>query len=159
MVVKVAAIKNKGYLPLEEVKDEVTTETIQQKKGEMFLEEFKTKASGAASVEDIAKKLNQEPLAQDNLSPESHNIQGVGHDDVFVGTAAGTKAGSMSKAIAGEVGVFVVKLNAVVPAPPLTDVKSHKKMLEQMYSYRADTEFYTALKEKANIENHVGRFE
>jgi peptidyl-prolyl cis-trans isomerase D len=159
MVVKLSSIKEKGYLPLEDVKDDVMAEAIQQKKAEMFLSEFKAKAAGSSSVEDIAKKLNLEALTQDNLTPEAHNVQGVGHDDVLVGTAAGTKQGSISKPIAGELGVFVVKVNAVMPGAPVADYKEHKKMLEQMYTYRADTEFYTALKDKANIENHTGRYE
>jgi peptidyl-prolyl cis-trans isomerase D len=157
MVVKVASIKEKGFLPLEEVKDEVTTEAIQQKKAELFMSEFKAKS--ASSIEELAKKMNLEALSQDNLAPNAHNVQGLGHDDVLVGTAAGMKAGAMSKPIAGEVGVFVVKLNSSTPGAPIKEYKDHQKMLEQMYSYRADSEFYTALKEKANIENHTGRFE
>lgn len=159
MVVKLSSIKEKGYLPLEDVKDDVMAQAIQEKKAEMFMGEFKAKAAGASSIDDIAKKLNLEAMTQDNLGPEAHNVQGIGHDDVLVGTAAGTKTGAMSKPIAGEVGVFIVKVNSVAPGAPTADYRDHKKMLEQMYSYRADTEFYTALKEKANIENHTGRFE
>lgn len=157
MVVKVASIKEKGYLPLEDVKDEVTALVIQQKKAELFINEFKAKASN--SIEELAKKLNLEAVNQDNLNPTSHNVQGVGHEDVLVGTASGMKAGTTSKPLAGDMGVFVVKLNAVTAGAPQKDYKDHQKMLEQMYTYRADQEFYTALKEKANIENHTGRFE
>jgi peptidyl-prolyl cis-trans isomerase D len=157
LVAKVSAIKEKGFLPLDEVKDDVMTEAIQEKKAELFMNEFKAK--NASSIDDLAKKMNIEAVTQDNLAPNAHNVQGVGHDDVLVGTAAGLKAGAMSKPIAGEVGVFVVKLNASTPGPAAQQPKDHQKMLEQMFSYRADQEFYTALKEKANIENHTGRFE
>ena len=64
-----------------------------------------------------------------------------------------------SKQIAGEVAVFVLKVNSKTPGAAPQQATDHKKMLEQMYTYRADQEFYTALKEKANIENHTGRFE
>lgn len=159
MVVKVASIKEKGYLALEDVKDEVTTEVIQQKKAEMFINEFKAKGAGTASVEDLAKKMNLEAVTQESLNPTSHNVQGLGHDDVLVGTAAGMKTGVPSKPIAGEVAVFVLKVNAKEAGAPPQQANDHKKMLEQMYTYRADQEFYNALKEKANIENHTGRFE
>jgi peptidyl-prolyl cis-trans isomerase D len=157
MVVKVSAIKEKGFLPLDEVKDEVTSGVIQEKKAELFMNEFKAKS--ASGIEDLAKKMNLEAMNQDNLAPNAHNVQGLGHDDVLVGTASGMKNGAMSKPIAGEVGVFVVKLNSATPGAPAQQYKDHQKMLEQMYSYRADAEFYSALKEKANIENHTGRFE
>ncbi len=159
LVVKLSAIKEKGYLPLEEVKDELMVEAIQQKKADMFMEEFKTKAAGASSVEDIAKKMNLEVLNQDNLTPESHNVQGVGHDDFIVGTAAGLKQGALSKPVQGELGVFVIKVNSIQPAPPTTDYNNQKMQMEQVGQYRADAEVYTALKDKANIENYTGRFE
>jgi peptidyl-prolyl cis-trans isomerase D len=157
MVVKLASIKEKGYLSLEDVRDDVTAEVVQEKKAEMFMNEFKAKAAG--SVEDLAKKMNLEAVTQESLSPTSHNVQGLGHDDVLVGTAAGMKNGAVSKPIAGEVAVFVVRLNARVEGAPPQQATDHKKMLEQMYTYRADQEFYNALKEKANIENHTGRFD
>ncbi len=159
MVVKLVSIKEKGFADLEDVKEEVTIAVTQQKKAEQFLNEFTTKATGSASIEDYSKKLGIEALSQDNLAPESHNIQGLGHDDVLVGTAAGLKTGAMSKPLIGELGVFVVKVNAIVPGEPLKSHQEMKATLEQMYSYRADNELYSALKETANIENHTGRFE
>lgn len=60
VVAKVSGIRNKGVLPLEEVKTEVTTQVIQQKKAEMFTEEFKNKAGSVKSVEEIASKLGVE---------------------------------------------------------------------------------------------------
>lgn len=159
LVAKLASIKNKGILPLEEVKEEVTIAATQQKKAEMFISEFNSKAAGSSNIEDIAKKMNLEAINQDNLSPESHNVQGVGHDDKLTGTASGMKPGAISKPLIGEVGVFVIKVNAVNAAPLPPDFSIVKKQQEEMLSYRADGEFYSALKEKANIENHVGRFE
>lgn len=159
MVVKLASVKEKGYADIEDVKEDITLEVIQQKKAELFMKEFTSKAAGATSIDDYAKKLGVEVLTQDNLAPEAHNVQGLGHDDVLVGTASGLKAGKLSKPLVGEMGVFVVKVNAVIPGEPLKSIDQMKVGLEQMYSYRADSELYSALKENANIENHVGKFE
>lgn len=159
LVVKLASIKNKGVLPLEEVKDEVTMAATQQKKAEMLVADFTAKTAGSTSIDDIAKKLGLEAMTQDNLSPQSRNVQGLGLDDVFVGTAVGTKQGAITKPTVGQLGVFIAKVNSITVAPAPADLSGAKKQMEEMLSYRADSEFYSALKEKANIENHVGRFE
>jgi peptidyl-prolyl cis-trans isomerase D len=159
LVVKLASIKNKGILPLEEVREEVANLALQQKKAEYLIKEFNTKAAGARSIEDIASKMATEVVNQETLSPETHNVRNVGHDDVLIGTAAGIKAGSVTKPTIGELGVFVLKVNSVEAPAPVTDLSALKIQLEQAAAYRADTEFYSALKDKANIENFTGRFE
>jgi peptidyl-prolyl cis-trans isomerase D len=159
LVAKVSAIKEKGFLPLEEVRDEVVIGATEKKKAEYIINEFNSKASGASSVEDIATKLGVQVVKQENLNPESHNIMGIGVDNVVIGTAAGIKQGVISKPIVGEMGVFVIKVNAAEVAPAPKDYKMQKMQLEQMIAYRADGDAYNALKQKANIENYIGRFE
>ena len=67
VVAKLSGIKNKGVLPLEEVKDMVTAKAIEQKKADMFTEEFKNKAGNDKSVQAIASKLGLEAKAANNL--------------------------------------------------------------------------------------------
>lgn len=159
LVVKVSSIKEKGFLPLEDVRDEVVIGATEKKKAEYIINEFNTKAAGASSVEDIATKLGVQVVKQENLNPESHNIMGIGVDNVVIGTAAGIKQGVISKPIVGDMGVFVIKVNSAEVAPAPKDYKMQKMQLEQMIAYRADGDAYNALKQKANIENYIGRFE
>jgi len=159
LVVKLASIKEKGYLPLEDVKDEVTIGATEKKKAEIILNEFKTKAAGSTNPSDIASKIGVELIKQPNLSPESRSVMGVGRDLILIGTAAGTKQGAMSKPTVGETGVFIVKVNKVDAPADATDLKPLRMQLEQMLAYRSEGEVYTTLKEKAKIENYLGRFE
>jgi peptidyl-prolyl cis-trans isomerase D len=159
LVVKLASIKNKGILPLEEVRDEVANLALQKKKAEYLVNEFNTKAAGSSSLEDIASKLKSEVITQETLSPESRNVRNVGREDILIGTATGTKTGLLTKPTIGESGVFVLKVNAVQAPEAITDIKPVKFQQEQAAAYRADTEFYSALKDKANIENFTGKFE
>ncbi len=156
VVAKLMAIKNKGTLPLEDVKEEVTLKAKQQKKGEQFLTEFKNAGS---TVEQISSKLNLELKKQDNLTLVSHNVEGLGHDDVLVGTVAGTKQGTTSKAIVGDNGVFVVKINTITDPPPAINVNLQKMQNDQANGGRADYEVFNALKDKADIEDHKSRID
>ncbi|MCE3225977.1 MAG: PpiC-type peptidyl-prolyl cis-trans isomerase [Bacteroidetes bacterium] len=157
IVAKLSGIRNRGTLPLEEVKDEVIAKVKIQKKGEMFLAEFKSKGTGKA--EDIASKLGLEPKKIEKLMASGHNIEGIGHDDVIMGTAIGTKAGQTSKAIAGDNGVFVVTVNTVDEAPAPKDYKMQQREMDRGLGGRADMEAFNALMELAEIEDHTSKFD
>lgn len=159
IVARLAGIRNRGTLPLEEVKDDVTQKVIQEKKANQFLKEFETKGAGAKTATDYASKLGMEPTTQSAFMGSSHNITGVGHDDVMVGTVLGLKQGANSKVLVGENGVFVLSVtNVRVPNAP-QDYKMQQKQLEQGLGGRADSEVFSALKNKANIEDHTGKFD
>jgi peptidyl-prolyl cis-trans isomerase D len=159
LVVKLAGIKNKGVLPLEDVKDEVTTLAIKDKKAQTFIAEFNTKAGSTKNVEEIATKLGLESKKQENMPWSSHNVEGLGHDDILIGTAIGTKAGVTTKPIASDNGVFVLNVANVTESNLPMDLKMIKMQMEQASGGRADYEVFNALKEVANIEDHKSRVE
>jgi len=159
VVVKLAGIKNKGILPLEDVKDEVTVLAIKDKKAQTFITEFNTKAGGTKNVEEMATKLGLEAKKQENMPFSSHNVEGLGHDDILIGTALGTKAGATTKPIAGDNGVFVLNVAGVTEGTTQPDLKMIKMQMEQASGGRADYEVFNALKEAANIEDHKSRIE
>ncbi|MDP3556107.1 MAG: SurA N-terminal domain-containing protein [Bacteroidota bacterium] len=157
VVAKVTSIKNKGILPLEDVKEEVEILAIKDKKAQLLLAEFNAKAGTSKNVEEIAAKLGLEAKKQEALPLSSHNVEGLGHDDILMGTAIGTKAGTTSKAIAGDNGVFVVSVISIEESTMPIDIKMQKMQLEQTMGGKADYEAFNALKEIANIEDHKSR--
>lgn len=158
IVACIVGVKEKGIAPLEEVKDEVTVKTIRDKKAEMFINEFKTKAGASKSTQDIAAKMGLTEEKADALTFTAYNVGTMGREDALVGTACSMKAGSTSKATKGDNGVFVVSVAAVNEAPLPKDFKAKQKEIEQTSAYRVDGELYDALKEKADIEDHRGKF-
>ncbi|MBA3664773.1 MAG: SurA N-terminal domain-containing protein [Bacteroidetes bacterium] len=157
IVAKLSGIKNRGTLPLEEVKDDVIAKVTLEKKSELFMNEFKNKAAGSKSASEYAAKLGLEPKAVEKLMAAGHNVEGLGHDDILIGTALGTKAGQTSKPVIGDNGVFVLTVNNVNTATASADVKMKQRQVEQMQGGRADYEAFNALKELAEIEDHKSR--
>jgi peptidyl-prolyl cis-trans isomerase D len=155
VVVKVSGIRNKGILPLEEVKEDVVAKAKVEKKGKMMIEEFNK--TGAKNLSDYASKLGIEQRNVERLSGSSHNVEGVGHDDILIGTAIGTNAGQTTKPIIGESGVFVLSVNSKEQGTIPADFKMQKKSMDMGLSGRADYEAFTALKELADIEDHTAR--
>ena len=155
IVAKLSSIKNKGLLPLEEVKDQVSLGATKAKKTELLLAEFK---NAGKSLNDIAGKLHLEPRTIDLLARD-HNIEGVGHDEIMMGTILGTKQGGTSKAVAGDNGVFAVLVNTVNSEAEPKDLNMIQKQQEQAIGSRSDYDTFNALKELAEIEDHKSRID
>ncbi len=159
IVASLVAVKEKGIAPLEEVKDDVTTKAIRDKKAEAFMKEFETKAGSSKSIDDIASKMGLTAEKSDNLTFSAYNVASIGREDALIGTATSLKAGATSKAIKGDNGVFVVAVASVKDAVLPQDFKAKQQEIERMNSGRVDYELFDALKAKANIEDHRGKFD
>lgn len=158
IVANLVSIKDKGIAPLEEVREDVTKKAIRDKKAEQFIAEFTSKAGASKSIDDIASKMNLIVEKADNLTFASYNIPAIGREDALIGTATAMKNGALSKVIKGDNGVFVVFINAVNDAALPRDFKGKQKEMEQAANGRVDYEMYDALREKADIEDHRGKF-
>ena len=158
IVATLTGVKEKGIAPLEEVKEDVTKKAIRDKKAEQFIAEFNSKAGASKSMDDIAAKMNLVVEKADNLTFASYNIPVIGREDALIGTATSMKSGAISKAIKGDNGVFVVAVTAVNEAALPKDFKGKQKEMEQSTNGRVDYELFDALREKADIEDHRGKF-
>jgi peptidyl-prolyl cis-trans isomerase D len=159
VVAHLLTIKNKGVAPLEDVKEEVTIKAIRDKKAELFLNEFTTKAASAKSIDEVGTKMGLLVEKSDNLSFSAYNVATIGREDALIGTATSLKTGAISKAVKGDNGVFVVNVSSVTDAVLPQDFKGKQKEIEQTNGGRVDYELFDALKEKANIEDHRGKFD
>ena len=159
VVANLVSIKEKGIAPLEEVKEEVIAKAIRDKKAESFITEFNTKAGSAKTTEDIASKMGLTAEKSDNLTFGAYNVGAMGREDALIGTALAMKANTTSKAIKGDNGVFIVCVNSINEMPLPKDFKAKQKEIEQSSASRVDYELYEALKDKANIEDHRGKFD
>ena len=159
VVANLVSIKEKGIAPLEEVKEEVIAKAIRDKKAESFITEFNTKAGSAKTTEDIASKMGLTAEKSDNLTFGAYNVGAMGREDALIGTALAMKANTTSKAIKGDNGVFIVCVNSINETPLPKDFKAKQKEIEQSSASRVDYELYEALKDKANIEDHRGKFD
>jgi peptidyl-prolyl cis-trans isomerase D len=156
IVAKVAAIKNKGILPLEDVKDDVAAKARQEKKADLLLQEFN--AAGGKNIDEVASKLRLQVRKQDSIPATRHVVDGV-HDDVLMGTLMGTKAGQMSRPSKGESGVFVLGVRNVISPKPLTDIKEQRREMEGEIAGRSEYEAINVLKDKADIKDHKSRID
>lgn len=159
VVAQLVSIKDKGIAPLEDVKDDVTAKAIRDKKAEQFIAEFKTKAGAATTVDGIATNMGLTAEKADNLTFSAFNVAAIGREDALIGTATAMKAGTTSQPIKGDNGVFVVSVASVTDAVLPKDFKGKQVEIERMNAGRVDYELFDAIKEKAGIEDHRGKFD
>lgn len=159
IVAAVVGVKEKGIAPLEDVKEEVTVNAIREKKAQDIIAEFNSKTAGAKTASDVASKMGFSVEKAENLTFSSFNVPSVGREDALIGYASSSKVNVLSKPIKGENGVFVLAVTSVNEGTLPKDFKNKQKEMEQQSAGRTDYEMYDALKEKANIEDHRGKFD
>ena len=118
--------------------------------------EFNT--AKAASVDDIAKKLNVTAADADNVTLSNNYIAGLGNEATVVGTIFALKAGQITKPLKGDNGVSQVLVKSFKEPIPTKDYSANLKQLADQRKSRSDYEVFNALKEKANIEDNRGKF-
>jgi peptidyl-prolyl cis-trans isomerase D len=149
-------VKEKGILPLEDVKDQVTAEVIKEKKAAILTEKFNKAAS--SNIDEMAQKLNVTATDADNLNFGNTYIPGMGNEPYIVGTVFALKANEMSKPIKGDNAVAVVQVKSFTEAPKTTDYSASAKSVVDPRKSRSEYEVFNALKEKAGVEDNRGRF-
>jgi peptidyl-prolyl cis-trans isomerase D len=157
VVVKLSGIKNKGILPLEEVKEDVTLKVMFQKKGEKLIQEFETKAGNAKTIEEVGTKMAAEVHTQTNLNFVGGHVEGAGQEKIFTGKAFGSKTGVISKPFADEGGAFVMTVVDKKVENAQMDLKTFQKDKERALAGRTDYAVFEALKEVSDIEFHKSR--
>ena len=149
-------IREKGYLPFEVVKDQVTAEVRKQKKAELLVEKFNN--ASASTLDAIAQKLNQTVVEAGNITMANNFIVGLGNEPNVVGNVFALKPNQISKPIKGENAVYMFLIKSINEPSPTNDYSTNVKQIGDQRRMRSDNEVFSALKEKANIEDNRGKF-
>jgi len=156
VIAHLVEVKDKGFLPLETVKDQVTAEVRKAKKAEVIIDKMKN--AGTASIDDIAQKLNTTATDADNITLTNIYIPGIGNEAKLVGTVFGTKENKLTGPVRGENGVTIALVKSFRNAAEGGDPTTNQKSLADQLRSRSEYEVFNALKEKADIVDNRGRF-
>ncbi len=156
VVAMVSEIREEGIAPLDQKKEEVTMGAKKAKKAEKFTEEMNK--ANAKTIEDYAAKLNLKATPAEGATFSSYTIPGVGREMNLYGPLFTLKQNEISKPIAGESGVYVLKIDKIVDATPVTDYSNAKTQAKNNFSYRVDVEAVEAIKKKADIQDNRAKY-
>lgn len=153
VVAQVTAVNEKGLKSVESASSTVIPILQKQKKAEII----KGKISGN-DLQQIAQNQGVEVNSASSVNRNSPTLPGVGNEPKVVGTAFALEQGAVSKPIAGEKGVFVVKVLQKTEAPKLDSYKPYASREAAARRTTVNTEVFEALKENAEIEDNRARF-
>ncbi|MCY2688641.1 peptidylprolyl isomerase [Salinimicrobium sp. TH3] len=153
VVAQVTAV-NKGGLKSAEAASATVIPILQkQKKAEII----KSKISGD-NLEAIAQNQGVQVNTANAVNRNSPTLPGVGSEPKVVGTAFGLDSGETSSPVAGEKGVFVVKVVQKTDAPQMESYRPYAAREASARRITVNTEVFEALKEAAEIEDNRARF-
>jgi peptidyl-prolyl cis-trans isomerase D len=152
----VAALKDKvekGYIPLEVLKDPIKPLVIREKKAELLLKKV---SDQLAKNKDLYAFVQQNPSSKvdtADVSFTSANIPNYGHEAKLTGHIFAAPKGQLSGPVQGDQGVYVFVLDQMKEAPATTDFTNQKRQMAQYFQGRAGM-LSNILQEKAEIEDN-----
>ena len=103
-VVALTAVHPEGYASLNEISGEIKNYLLIKKKGEKVAEETKAAIAGAATIEEVAEKLNTTVSNQSGVAFSSLTSQQM--DPKFIGAIAAAAENTLVGPVVGEIGVY-----------------------------------------------------
>lgn len=158
VVAHLTDIRDKGILPLEAVREQVTAGARIDKKAEMLIEKFNKALKESKTLDELAAKLNTQVKSHDALQFANPSFPEIGRELHITGTLFSMEQGKMSSPLKGESVVMVAMVNQFTEPPKDADVTAMRTQKLSMLKQRSEYEIPGALKEKANIEDHRGKF-
>ncbi|MCL2073874.1 MAG: SurA N-terminal domain-containing protein [Marinilabiliaceae bacterium] len=103
-------ITEEGYPLVENVRQRIERELMNQKKAEMLISEFNTAIQESEDLTEIAEKMNSTVQKADNITFASYSIPGAGSEPVMVSLAVNSPLEVLSKPTKGNNAVFVINV-------------------------------------------------
>lgn len=155
VVCAVTSIRPEGTLDFEQAKMIIQPEVIKQKKTEMMIEQL----GAYTSLEDAATKFGAQIAQMEEIRFSDNTLKGgIGREPKVIGAAFGLAQNSVSKPIAGNRGVFVIRLDNITPAQEGGDINNEKMMMSNNTAARAERAAYEAVKKVVGVEDLRNKF-
>ncbi|OUS20234.1 peptidylprolyl isomerase [Nonlabens dokdonensis] len=153
VVVKLNKKSAAGNMSSEEASAKVAPILRKEKKAKLIMDKII-----ASEVSEIANNQGQAMKTAASVNRKNPTIPGVGEEPLVVGTAFGLDQGATSKPIAGDNGVFVIKVTAIETAPDLQNYTSNANTIATQAANQSTSKLVEALKKSVEIEDNRAVF-
>lgn len=157
VIATLVSATEEGVASFESVRARVELAVLKEKKGQFLVEKAKAAMNGKTDLDAIASELGTTVKNASNINFTSIQIPGIGMEPKVIGTATSLSPDQISKPIAGNNGVYIIKVIAVNEGEN-QDVESEKQRLAQNLTFRAASQAYNAHREKAEVKDERTRF-
>ncbi|MCU4165101.1 peptidylprolyl isomerase [Carboxylicivirga caseinilyticus] len=154
VIAYLTGINEEGYQSLASVKSAIERQLRNEKKAEQLIAEINNNKKGN-DLNALASAINEEVQSANDITFASYQVPGAGVEPALVALATTAKQGEVSAPVAGNNGVFVVKVTNVTMDE--TDVEAAKAQMKQNNAYKV-YQAYQTIKDKANIVDERIKF-
>ncbi|WP_026474845.1 SurA N-terminal domain-containing protein [Alkaliflexus imshenetskii] len=145
-----------GVLPLDAVRARIERELINEKKADLLISRVKEYATGGASMEAIAEKLNSSVQSANDITFASFQVPGAGVEPALVSLAVHSPTNQISQPVKGNNGVYLVKVTNVDQNTVVADNVSRE--LVQNLVMKVEYQLMETLRENAVIVDRRAQF-
>ena len=152
----VVALKNKvekGFVPLDILKEAIKPLVIREKKGEYLMKKVSDQLAKTKDINAFVQQYPNTKVDTTDVSFTSANIPNYGHEAKLTGQIFASKKGQVTGPVQGDQGVYVFVLDQMKEAPATTDFENQKRQMAQYFQGRAGM-LSNILQEKADIKDH-----
>jgi peptidyl-prolyl cis-trans isomerase D len=158
VVAKLTGITPKGIAPLSSIKKDIEPLVITKLKAERLNKEVNTALTGASTIDQVAQKLGKTAVPVENIVFANPIIPGVAQENAVIGTVFGLQPSTLSKAIDGVQGVYVVSVHDFVNPETPSNLISQKQQMKNSLKQRIPNATFQTLLDKADIKDNRAQF-
>jgi peptidyl-prolyl cis-trans isomerase D len=151
----VTSINAEGTMSLENAKNLMYAEVVNEKKAASIISEI----GSAGSVQEAANKMGTDMKTANNVSFSQASLPGgLGREMKVLGAAFNLPEGQVSAPIVGNRGVFVIQVASRTIGEVSADLANTKRVESGNVASRVDSQVYNALKEVAGVKDQRARY-
>lgn len=159
IIAQVTAIREKGTASLEDVRETVTADYIQEEKAKTLINQMEEALAKTQNPEQLAKDLNTAVRMIPAASLIAPQLPGIGAEPILQGVLIGLPEGKHSKPVKGVSGVYIVWNNGEVKSnDAVYDEVEIKRFLQSQSNQIVDAGVLEALRAKGEIKDNRYRF-
>ena len=157
VIATLVSATEEGTASFESVKTRVELAVLKEKKSKLLIEKAKKAMEGKTDLDAIASDLGTTVKDASNINFTSFQIPGAGMEPKIAGLVSGCEPDKISQPIAGNNGVFIVKVTSANDGEEQEVADERERMIQNLSS-RAMSQAYNAYREKADVKDQRSKF-
>ena len=149
VVATVKSVNEEGEIDFDDVKEQITTLVIKEKKGVKISQSIPK----VSSLTEIAKTNGTTIVSNQNATFSNDNLVSIGYEPELLGSIFGSKIGDISTPIIGRNAVYVIQVNSEDEAI-IGDNSQQKKQLKNQEISNANRATINVLKDAADVKDY-----
>lgn len=157
VIASLTEIREEGIAPLDQVKTEIETILLKDKKAEQLIAKLNGFISGSSNIDAVSAKMSLAFQIADNVSFSASMIPGMGAEPQVIAVAVNSEKNKLSKPIKGENGVYIIQVNETQTVEE-SDYLTEQIRSEGTLRSKVDYQVFQSLRESVELKDLRAKF-